>query len=203
MALADILEQIAADAEAEARAILEQAEAEARAVRADAEKRASERAVRILAEAESAARRDAEAALAAARLRARDEALAAKQALIAEALQRVAEAIVAVEPARYTRFIARRIVEAARGDEEVLVAEADRERLAGLAEAVERAAREAGRTGLALRYVDEAAPVAHGVVLRGERDSVDLSVEGLIAAERDRLVARLAAALFPGEEGEG
>ncbi len=203
MALADILEQIAADAEAEARAILEQAEAEARAVREAAEKRASERAARILAEAETAARLEAEASLAAARLRARDEALAAKQALIAEALEQVAKGVVAVEPHRYARFVAQRIVAVARGDEQVLVAEADRERLAGLADAVAQAAKEAGRDGLSLRFSGEAAPVAHGVVLKGERDSVDLSVEGLIAAERDRLVARLAGALFPGEEGEG
>ncbi|MDI6713028.1 MAG: V-type ATP synthase subunit E family protein [Anaerosomatales bacterium] len=203
MALADILEQIAADAEAEARAILEQAEAEARAVAKEAERRAAERSARIVADAEAEARREAEALLAAARLRARDEALAAKQALIAEALERVAEAIVAMELERYARFVARRIVAAARGDEEVLIAEADRERLAGLADAVEQAAREAGRDGLALRYAEEPAPVAHGVVLRGVRDSVDLSIEGLIAAERDRLVARLAEALFSTEAEEG
>lgn len=203
MALADILEQIAADAEAEAREIVARAEEEAAGVRRDAEKRASERAARIVAEAEADARRQADALLASARLRVRDDTLAAKQALIEEALGLTAAGLVAVEPSRYARFVARRIVKTARGGEEVLVAAADRDRLAALPEAVESVAREMGREGLALRFVDEPAPVAHGVVLRGARESVDLSIEGLIEAERDRLVARFAEALFAQGEGDG
>jgi hypothetical protein len=39
--------------------------------------------------------------------------------------------------------------------------------------------------------------------LRGDRESVDLSVEGLIEAERVRLVERFAAALFGPGEGDG
>ncbi|MCX8006835.1 MAG: V-type ATP synthase subunit E family protein [Coriobacteriia bacterium] len=202
MALADILEQIASDAEAEVRAILAQAEAEAAELRRDAEERARARAERIVAETQAEARREADALLAAARLRARDEALAAKQALISEALERVAAGLAALEPDRYARFIAQRVVRAARGGEELLVAEADRERLAGLEAALMEAAREAGREGLVLRPSDDPAPVEHGVVLRGTRDSVDLSVAGLIDAERDRLVERLACALFLGG-GEG
>lgn len=203
MALADILDRIAADAEAEARAIIARAEEEAAALRREAQKLASERSARILAESEAQARGSAEAMSAAARLQARDASLAAKQALIGEALDAIAEGIVGLPPERYARFVARRIVAVARGDEQVLVAEADRERLAGLADAVAQAAREAGRDGIALRFSDEPAPVAHGVVLRGERDSVDLSVEGLVSAERDRLVSKLAAMLFPDEEKEG
>lgn len=203
MALADILEQIAADAEAEAHEIVARAEEEAARVRHEAEKRASALSARILAESEANARRDADALLASARLRARDDTLAAKQALIDEALEAVAAGLASLEPSRYARFVARRILRAARGGEEVLVAAADRERLAGLPDAVEAAAREAGREGFALRFSDEPAPVAHGVVLRGDRESVDLSVEGLIEAERDRLVARFAAALFRTREGDG
>jgi vacuolar-type H+-ATPase subunit E/Vma4 len=149
------------------------------------------------------ARRQADAVRASARLRVRDETLAAKQALIEEALEQVAAGLVSLEPSRYAGFIARRIARVARGGEEVLVAAADRKRLAELPAAVEAAAREAGREGLALRFPDEPAPVAHGVVLRGTRESVDLSVEGLIEAERDRLVERFAAALFRTSEGDG
>lgn len=201
MALADILEQIAADAEAEAHEIVARAEEEAAAVRREAEKHAAERSARILAHAEAEARREAEAVLASARLRARDETLAAKQALIEEALWQVAAGIASLSPSRYARFVARRIVGAARGGEEVRIAAADRDRLADLPAAVEVAAQEAGRGDLALVFSSEPAHVAHGVVLCGDRESVDLSVEGLIEAERDRLIAQFADALFgTGEE---
>lgn len=203
MALADILEQIAADAAAEAHEVVALAAAEAAAIRAEAKRRAAERAARILAQAEADARREADAVRASARLCARDATLAAKQALIEEALERVASGLASLDSSRYARFVARRIVRAARGGEEVLIAAADRERLAGLPDAVEAAAREAGREGLVLHFSDQSAPVAYGVVLRGERDSVDLSVEGLIEAERDRLVARFAAVLFETDKGDG
>ncbi|MCE5202907.1 MAG: V-type ATP synthase subunit E [Actinomycetia bacterium] len=197
MALSDILERIATDAEGEAARIRAQAEDEAERIRAEARERAEEIVERIVREAERDAARQAETIVASAHLAARNEALAAKGGLLDEALDKLETSVVALPDADYTAFLARRIAQAARGDERVLVAAADRERLAGLARAVSAEAAARGRE-LALVYSDEPAPVPHGVVLEGQRDSVDLSIDGIIDSVRDELEVRLAKALFGG-----
>lgn len=195
MALADVLDRILADAQSEAQAVTDEATAQAAGLMDAARERAEKRSARTLADAERDARRQAQTIAAGARLEARDAALAAKGALIERALAGVREHLAALPPGEYAAFLAREIVAAARGDERVLVAPDDRERLAGLAAAVKAEAASAGRQ-ISLTFSDEPAPVAHGVVLRGERDSVDLSVAGIVEARKDALSMRLASALF-------
>ncbi|MHB1342376.1 MAG: V-type ATP synthase subunit E [Coriobacteriia bacterium] len=200
MALSDILERIAADATAEAGEVRAAAEAEAERILARAQERAAESSSRLLHDAHREAERDAETVAAAARLSARDEALAAKGEIIARALDKLELAVVALPAGEYTAFLARAIVESARGDERVLIAKADSAKLTGLERAITALASERGRS-LTLTYPDEAAPVEHGVVLAGERDSVDLSIAGIIAGRREELTMRFASALFaPGED---
>lgn len=199
MALSDILERIAADAAAEAAEIRAAAEADAERILTLAEEQAAELSSRVLHDARRDAERDAETIAAAARLSARDEALGAKGELIARALDKLELAVAALPAGEYTAFLARAILESARGDERVLIAPADRAKLAGLEGAVAALASEGGRT-LALTYSDDPAPVEHGVVLVGERDSVDLSVAGIIDGRREELTMRLASALFASGE---
>lgn len=195
MALSDILERIAADAAAEAGEIRAAAEADAELIRSRAAEHAADVTARIARDGASDAAREAQTIAAAARLTSRDEGLSAKGALIDRALEKLEAAVAGLPSSEYTAFLARQIVESARGDERVLVAAADREKLAGLKSAVTALAAKQGRT-LALTYPGDPAPVAHGVVLAGERDSVDLSVAGIIGAQREQLTMRLASALF-------
>ncbi|MGB4592848.1 MAG: hypothetical protein WBI63_03620, partial [Coriobacteriia bacterium] len=141
----------------------------------------------------------AETIAAAARLSARDKALGAKGELIDRALEKLEASVAALPADQYTVFLARAIVESARGDEKVLVASADREKLAGLERAVTALASGSGRD-LALTYPGDPAPVEHGVELAGERDSVDLSVAGIIDGRREELTMQLASALFASGE---
>ena len=197
MALSDILGRIASDAAAEARAIEEAASAEAEAMLAAATRQAEEAAARIERESGRAADRDAETMLAGARLTVRDAEVGARGELIDRALVALEERIAALPDDTYTAFIARAVVEAAAGDETVCVAAADSRRLSGLKSAIDALAAEQGQA-LLLRFSDEAADVAHGVVLIGDRSSNDLSVAGIIQARRDDLVMKLASALFGG-----
>jgi vacuolar-type H+-ATPase subunit E/Vma4 len=195
VALGDIIDRIEGDAVREGQSLVDAAEAEAERLLTAARNDADAGAERMVAKAEQEAARDAATIVAAARLAARDEALAGRRALIGRAMTSVAERLVALPDAEYTAFLAGAIATSARGDERVLVAAADRGRLGGLAAAVEARARKLGRE-LALTYPDEPAPIANGVLLDGERESVDLSIAGLIETRRELLVMDVADALF-------
>ncbi|MDO8950259.1 MAG: V-type ATP synthase subunit E [Actinomycetota bacterium] len=198
MALADILNRIGADAAVEAQAVLDAARAEADQSLAEARTRAGGAADGIERATAREASLTAETLLANARLEARDALLVAKRGVLDSALAVLGERIVALPDADYTAFLASAIVGAARGGERVLVATADAGRLEGLQEAVKAAAQSAGRT-LTLEFGGEKAAVAHGVVLLGTRDSVDLSVNGIIGAQRETLLMRLASLIFVDE----
>jgi len=198
VALADILERIEGDALREGQSHVDVAEAEAEQLLAAARDEADAAAERIVADAEREAARDAQTLVAAARLAARDEALAGRRALIERAMAMIADRLVALPDADYTAYLADAIARSARGNERVLVAAADRGRLGGLGAAVEARARELGRE-LTLAYPDEPAAIAHGVLLQGERESVDLSIAGLIETRRETLVMDIADALFSPE----
>lgn len=198
MALADILERIEGDAVREGQSLVDAAEAEAELLLTAARDEAEVAAERTVADAEREAARDAATLVAAARLAARDEALAGRRALIERAMAAVADRLVALPDAEYTAFLADAIATSARGDERVLVAAADSERLGGLAAAVEARARQLGRE-LALTYPEKSASIENGVLLDGDRESVDLSIAGLIETRRESLVMDVAEALFSPE----
>ncbi len=199
MALSDILNRIASDAGRESKAIVDAANAEAERLVADATEAATGAARRFERDSAREAERDAGTVLAGARLKARDAEVAARGELVARALDELQARIVALPDAQYAAFIARAIVDAAAGDEVVRIAEADSKRLAGLDAAVTAAAGARGRT-LDLRFETTPADIAHGVVLLGDRSVNDLSVAGLVEAQREALVMKLAAALF--DEGK-
>lgn len=194
MALADILNRIEGDAVSEAQVLVDAAEAEAARLLDEARESAEAEAARTLGAAERDAERDAATLLAATRLRARDEALAARRALIDRAIAGLEAAIVALSDAEYEAFLAKAVAGVGRGGERVLVADADRGRLGGLEGAVRLL-----RADLALGYGETTGEIAHGVMLTGEREVVDLSVAGIIDSQRETLVMRLARTLF----GEG
>lgn len=197
MALADILTRLASDAAEESAEIARQAEERAEAMLAAARADAARASADALERAKREATAEAQTLRATARLAARDTALAARGELVAEVLDGVADALAALPDDEYAAFFARAVADAARGGETVLVAPADRERLAQRL----RAALSAQAPSLALEFSDEPAPIERGVYLRGERVSVDLSVDAVVAARRDELAMKVAAILFGEREG--
>ena len=201
MALADILKRIEDDAEAEARAAVEEARAKGEDMVARAREEAAGVSDGIVEEAESRARRDRETTLANARLSARDRILGAKQELAGRVLRQVEDALAALPDDEYASMLGERVAAAARGGERVLVAGADRDRLAGRLEAAVASALGAAGRDVDLSYPDEAAGLARGVLLSGERMSVEISPRSLVNERRGDLLGRVSAALF-GEGGE-
>ncbi|PKQ20461.1 MAG: hypothetical protein CVT66_04800 [Actinobacteria bacterium HGW-Actinobacteria-6] len=195
MALSDILNRIASDAAHEAKAIIESANDEAERIVSTAAAQASDAAARFEHDCAREAERDAETILAGARLAARDAVVKARGELVERALVALEERVVGLSDGEYTAFIARAVVDAASGDETIQVAAADSQRLVELEAAVGALAHERGRE-LSLRFAPDSAQIAHGVVLLGDRSRNDLSVAGLIEAERETLVMKLASALF-------
>ena len=197
MALADILERIERDGCEEADAIIAEAERRAQALIAEAEAQAVARTIAIREAGQRQAASAAETILGAARLRARDADVAARRAVVERALAEAAEALTSMPDDRYTTFIARGIVDSARGGERVRVAEADRARLAGLPAAVEAAARERGQA-LELDYADEAADLPHGVVLDSPRMRIEVSPASALEARREEMTMMVSEKVFGG-----
>lgn len=196
MALADIVQRIEREGVAEAHAIVSKAQEQADMLVCDAREEAESARGRTLDTAARDARTEAERILASARLDARDRTLTARRALVERVLFAARDAVLAVSDREYADLLARRIVHAAQGGETVLVAAADAPRLAHrLRAAVTRAT----DRDLGLVWSGEVADVEHGVVLRGDRMSFDLSVDAAIDERRDEL-AMLAAEVLLGEE---
>jgi len=197
MALADIVQRIGGEAVDEADALItlarEQAELTLAGARADAERATA----RTLERARRDAEAEAETLRASARLGARDRVLAAKGALVQRVLTEARDTVLALDDDEYAEVLARRIVRTALGGERVLMAPSDVARLASrLPAAVIRVA----PPGLALVWASELAPAEHGVILRGDRVSVDLSVDAAIEERHDELAMVAAARLFGGTE---
>jgi V/A-type H+-transporting ATPase subunit E len=190
VAIDDIVARIAADAEAEARALTDAAEADAERLRADARARADARTANEAARGRADSERDAATLLANARLAARDALLEARQALDAEALAGVESALIALPDDRYAALLARGIAEGSDGCSDVRLGSADAARLSkALPDAMAAA-------GVTLKIEDAPADVERGVVLVGDRVRVEVSAAAMVKARRDDLLAKVDSALF-------
>ena len=193
MALADIVKHIADDAASEGALLVAHAQERAENLIAEARAEAERARAKTLERAARDAEAEAETLRASARLGARDRALATKGVLVDRVLAQARDAILALGDDEYAELLARRVARTACGGERVLMAPADVARLASqLPVAVARV------TGgdLRLTWASELAPIEHGVVLRGDRVSVDLSVDAAIEERRDELVMIAAERLF-------
>ena len=198
MALADIVQRIERDGVAEAATVVADAQKNADSLVTEAREAAERARVQTLDQADRDARAEAATLLANERLAARDRMLTARRELIDRTLARALETLGRVGDEQYADLVARRLVRSAHGGERVLIAAADVPRLV---ERLPAAVARAGGGGLALVWSSESAPVGHGVVLRGDRMSVDLSVEATIEERRDEL-AMVAAAILFAEAGD-
>ncbi len=196
MALADILQRIAADSREEANALLAQGEAEAERTLHDARVAAERLKQETLKTEVEAAEMEAATRLASARLRARDRAVAERRALVERVLTLVRERMTALPDAEYAKLLARGVSAVARGGEKVLIGGDDASRLrSGLAEALAAC----GVSGVTVS--DEPADVAQGVVVIGDRVRAEVSPAAMIEARREELTLSIAEILF-GEKDE-
>ncbi len=192
MALADILQRIDRDADAEANAVVLAAEAHAERLRHEAQAESVAHREHEIARAEREAADDARTRLAGARLRGRDRVLAEKRALIERAIGSAEASIVALPDDRYVALMVREISASARGGEKISLGEADAARLGGLQEALAAADVNAAVVGAT-------SAVKHGVVLEGDRMRVEVSPAALIESRRGELEAHIMETLFGGD----
>lgn len=198
-----------AGVEALAQRIRQRAEAEAEEVKAEARRRAEN----ILAQARARAQKEREAILARARaeaaerkrrllaqaeMEARQQKLRAKDELVDKAFELALKKLRELPAAEYRAFIEPLLVAAAEtGEEEVIVAPHDRERLneAFLARVNEelKAQGKAGRLALA----EETRPLEGGFILRTGGVENNYSFELILKLSRDELEQEVAAVLFP------
>ena len=191
MALADIINKIEADACAEADRILAVADARAAEIDADAEARAQAHDEATMAVAQADASREVSRIVVTAKLSARDSALARRHELVDEVLSATADSVAALSDADYATFLARRVIEVARGGETLCMGAMD----AGRADAVIEALRMLA-PGLNVTLSAEPADFDRGVLVQGDRIRADLSIVTLVRERRDELELAIAAVLF-------
>jgi len=196
MALPEIIEKIKADAQREARVVIEAAQADAEEKIALAKREADmERAVK-LKDAEFQAKKEAQSISVNGRLEASKYVLSRRRTLIESALLDVAGALAELPPQRYAEFLARHIVEAARGGEELRFGSADGGIIDSVASKIAVAKTETG-SDISLRINrDESAPFEHGALLLGDRTKVELSLTEIVQSQRRELEPILDRGLF-------
>lgn len=194
MALADIIARIGSDAQTNADAIVASAQQRADEAIAAARAQAERQSQITLAAAAVSAQRAAETVVVKARLAARDASVTAQRKLIDEALAATADAVCALPSDRYVAWLAGKVAAVARGGETLSVGSEDMERLDAIVHALADTAPQ-----IKLTASRTPAPFARGALLSGDRVSVDLSVDSIVADQRDTLELTISQVLFAKE----
>lgn len=192
-----ITDRIAAEAEAEASAVLAQAEEAAAAVRADFAAQAKELGESMLRQGTEEIEQKVQRADRSSRLEAKKDILSLKQELVAQAYRRAMEKILALPEADYIAFLAREAGNAAlTGKEEILLNQADHDRVGEKVAAAANAL--AAKRGLPgeLKLSDKTRPINGGVVLRQGDIEVNCTLDSLLELSRGSLDAEVARILF-------
>ena len=192
-----ITDRIAAEAEAEASAVLAQAEEAAAAVRADFAAQAKELGESMLRQGTEEIEQKVQRADRSSRLEAKKDILSLKQELVAQAYRRAMEKILALPEADYIAFLAREAGNAAlTGQEEILLNQADHDRVGEKVAAAANAL--AAKRGLPgeLKLSDKTRPINGGVVLRQGDIEVNCTLDSLLELSRGSLDAEVARILF-------
>lgn len=192
-----ITARIAAEAGAEAEAILAEARAQAAEIGAEFEKKAQEEYQSCLrrgtVETEQRAQRMGNTA----RLESKKEILALKQELIAAAYDKAKEKILNLPETEYVAFLAAQAGKAAvSGDEEIALNEADRAKVGTqVVEAANALVKERGLEPK-LTLADKPAAISGGLLLRKGAVEVNCALDSLVELSRNSLDAEIAAVLF-------
>ncbi len=195
MALADIIQRIVDDAEAEAGALIQAAEIDAEHMRKEAEAKAERECAVMLARAHAQAETESATLLAGARLRGRDRLITEKRVLIDRVIEKVVLELRTLEASEYAAFIAGVVSQVVRGGETLVPSKVDEGRLRKhLPQALKA-------VGVEIEIGDSSADVPEGVVLLGDRSRVAISPAALVETRRAELTEIIAEVMF--EEVEG
>jgi len=195
VALADIIRRISDDAEREAAGLVLAAEQDSEQLRHAAEGRAEAERETTLASERAIARDEAATLLAGARLRGRDRLVAEKRVLIERVLVGVVHKMQELPDVEYAALIARGIAEVARGDESLVLAEADASRLR---EALPDAL---AKHDLEVSIEGSTSEIEQGAMLVGKRMRVEISPASMVEARHAEMVALAGQVLFDETEG--
>ena len=188
-----ITAKIAADAQAEIDQLTAEAAAEAESIAADAAEQADAITAQLTARGERAAAERQERLLSVAQLDARNAALAAKQTMLDKAFDLALDKLCALEDEAYTELLAKLLVKASRtGKEQVAFNAKDLERVGK--EAVERANKLLG--GAALTLAAEPRSIKGGFILVDGRIETNCAFETLVRLERSNMAVDAAKLLF-------
>ena len=192
-----ITKQIASEAEAEINAILAQAEADAAATAESFAKQAQTEADELLRAGQENAQQRVMRQERTTRLEARKDILGLKQELVSAAYDKARKAILALDEDKYVAFLAAQAGAAAlTGSEEIILSQADRDRLGEkLVAAANAAAAKRGLPGT-MKLSDETRPVSGGLVLRRGSIEVNCTLDKLLEMTRSSLDAEVASVLF-------
>lgn len=192
-----IIERIAADAEAEAKALRDDAEKEVEERRRATLTAIEKETAAILAEGQRKADAYEARLVDTARLEERKKRLGVKQELVEKAFRRALMQFAAMPEEEYAEFLSRLCCEAAvSGKEQVLLSPKDREKYGQrVVDAANGLLKEVGKTAeLTLSAMSR--EMAGGVVLKEGDIETNGSLEALLQQNRDTAAADVAAVLF-------
>lgn len=196
MAVQDIVKKIEADAEEEARKIVEQARAETDRIAADGRKRTDAQREKLEGAARQRADEERNRIVTLARLAARRDVLAEKQRLIDRVFEETRQGIMKMGREEYQRLIASFLKSTAEpGDCEIIL---DLEETRIDQAFLDRVSREIGNC--AFHMAAERRQIGGGFVLKSGRTETNCTLPTIIRDARERLESRVAETLF-GEQG--
>lgn len=189
-----IIDRISGDAQREIDQILAQARAEAAEITAKCQAQAQAEADEILARGEKAAAERGERLASVAQLECRKEVLRAKQEVIDEAFQLAMDKLVSLPQAEYVALLVDLAVQGAvKGTEKLIFSAADR---AQVGKAVVVGANQKLGDGGQLTLSEETRPMKGGFILSDGRVEVNCTFDTLVRLQRGTLSTQVADVLF-------
>lgn len=202
MALEDIIKKIGEDAQSEADSLLSLARAEAESIREKAHKQAEELRSELTQKAKERAKEHADRVTVLAGLDERKDALREKKRLIEDAFAKAEDRIRNLPPEEYRAFLKPLILGAVEsGAEEIIPSSQHRSTFTP--EFVKSLNDELGPQKGRLRLSEESGDFSGGFILREGNKETNLTLESLVASQRDRLETLIANILFGKGERDG
>ena len=194
--LEKITQRIAAEANAECMNVAAEGNARCAAIKAEFEEKAQAAYEAALAQGRQEIEAQVQRQERNVRLDVKKELLGLKQDLVGTAFLMAREKLLNMPREEYVKFLAGLAAEAASGEEEVLLSEADAAAVG--AEVVEKANAALAAAGkpAQLKLAAAARPIAGGLVLRAGDIEINCSIDALLSLKRDELAAQVAGILF-------
>lgn len=191
-----IKEKIIEEAEREKARILSEADSKAKEIFERAKKKAEETENIIIEKAKKQAEEEKRKIISMAELEEKKRLLQAKQEIIDGVFKEAKDKIRQMDDESYKNLIFKMLIQSAAGDEEVVVAENDRERITKeFIEKVNEELKKQGKQG-DLKITSYSKDISGGFILRSKNIEINGTFEYLIAVKREELETEVAKILF-------